>query len=73
MALKRVTIDMAFPLPMSAEVQARYDAFLDAAKRLRPHARKINEGLGTEEVTVRATQHICHHDTGGACEPEVDI
>ncbi len=73
MAFKRVTIDLAFPIPMSVETQARINAFLDAAKRLKPHARKINPGLANEEITVKAVQHICHHDTGGACEDEQEI
>ena len=75
MAFKRVTIDMAFPMPLSTETQARLNAFLDAAKRLRPHARKINVGLASEEFTVRATHHICHHDEvpAGKCEPDIEI
>ena len=72
MAFKRLRLDLAFPLPMSAETEVRLTAFIDAAKRLKSHARKINEGLASEEVVI-AIEHICHHDTGGKCEPEVEI
>ena len=40
---------------------------------LKAYATKINAGQPNEEMTVRAVFHICHHDTGGACEAEIEI
>ena len=73
MAYEKIELLLAIPLPMSAEVEARFNALLDAAKRLKLHARKINQGLRNEEQTTRAIRHTCHNDERKPCEPEQEI
>lgn len=52
---------------------AKKTAFRDAVRAIKAYAVKINAGDINEEVTVNASFHKCHHDTGGSCEPEQDI
>ena len=73
MAHTRVNIDLAFPMPLSATVKTRLKALQDEIKAAKVYARKINVGKANEEVTIKGTYHVCHHDTGGACEPEQEI
>ena len=74
MALWRCNIQLAIPLdiynaiPLAKKVVAR-----DVIRDLKALAVKINEGLPNEEMTVKASWHICNHDTGELCEEEQDI
>ena len=47
----------------------------DAIRQLKAYAVKINAGKDNEEMTVKASYHICHHDETPTkpCEPEVAI
>mgnify|MGYP001588599850 CR=1 FL=1 len=73
MAHLRVNIDLAFKLPLSADVLDKKDKLLAAIKVVKALSEKINAGKENEENTVRAVWHKCFHDTGGACDPEVEI
>ena len=74
--LYRFTLDLAIPkdvyeaLPAAKKIAAR-----DAIRALKAYAVKINEGKENEEMTVKATYHICHHDEGNMipCKAEQDI
>ena len=74
MSFIRFNLDLAIKqevydaIPLSKRVVIR-----DAIRALKAYAVKINEGLPNEEMTVKATWHKCHHDTGGSCEEEFDI
>ena len=37
------------------------------------YAEKINAGTAQEENTVRAMWHVCRHDEGKSCDPEIEI
>jgi len=74
MALIRFSLDLAIPeVTYNAIPTAKKLAVRDAIRDLKALAVKINEGLPNEEMTVRAVMHKCHHDTGQACELEVNI
>ena len=75
MAVQRITLDLAIPegvyqsIPLAQKV-----AFRDAVRALKALAIRVNEGQKNEEMTVRATTHICHHDEVNVpCEPDKDI
>ena len=74
MALVRFEIQLAIPkavydaIPSAKKLAAR-----DTIRGLKALAVKINEGQPNEEMTVIAKFHICHHDTGGVCEPSQEI
>ena len=74
MALIRFNLDLAIPSEVyNAIPQAKKDAFKNTIQAMKALAVKINEGLANEEMTVKASWHTCHHDTGGSCEPEQEI
>jgi len=73
MALRRYRIDLAYPEPISPQLEGRLRAFENAARAILPDAVIINEGQDNEEDTIRAKKHICYHDEGLPCEPEVEI
>ena len=73
MAHLRVRIDLAFPMPLSGVVETRLHALRAEIKKAKKYTKKINEGLANEEVTVRAGYHICRHDEGKSCDPEIEI
>ena len=74
MSLIRFGLDLAIPETVyNAIPAAKKQAFKDAVLAIKAYAVKINEGQPTEETTVKASWHICHHDTGGACDPEQNI
>ena len=68
MSLLRIRIDLALPMPLTPTVETRLDALKAEILRAKAYAVKIGE-----EDTVKASWHICHHDTGEGCEPEQDI
>ena len=72
--LYRFQLDLAIPsAAYDAIPTATKTAFRDRIRQLKALAVKINEGSANKEMTVRATWHKCHHDTGELCEPEQDI
>jgi len=74
MALFKVNIQLAIPSDVYANIPvARKIAFRDAVLALKALSVRINEGQPNEEMTVKAQYHICHHDTGEACESIQDI
>ena len=66
---------MAIPLDVWENIPtARKIAFRDEVRAMKALAIKINEGEPNEEMTVSASYHICHHDTGDQlCEQEQEI
>mgnify|MGYP001558327490 CR=1 FL=1 len=74
MPLIRFTLDLAIPETVYQAIPAaKKQAFKDAILSMKALAVKINAGLPNEEVTIKATFHKCHHDTGGSCESEQEI
>ena len=74
MSYWRGRLDLAIPEKIWDNIPlARKIAFRDEVRALKALAVKINEGLPNEEMTVRATWHICHHDEGLPCEQEQEI
>ena len=74
MSLIRFTLDLAIPkdvynaIPKDVKIAVR-----DKIRQIKSYAVKINEGLPNEEMTVKATWHVCHHDTNESCEAETEI
>lgn len=74
MSYIRINLDLAFKEPLSSEVKTKLAEAKDKIKALKVYASKINEGLANEEITIKATWHRCHHDTGNEpCEKENEI
>jgi len=72
--LYRFSLDLAIPESAYDSIPAAKKlAIRDATRGLNVLAVKINEGRDNEEMTVKATWHKCHHDTGEPCEPEQEI
>jgi len=70
----RFQVDLFIPEPIDDDFKKEISQkILPAIRKLRPHARKINEGKDNEEMTVVAKWHICRHDEGLPCEPEQEI
>ncbi|KKK70725.1 hypothetical protein LCGC14_2921090 [marine sediment metagenome] len=66
MALARFQLDLGIPQKVYNKIpEARRTAFLAEVKALKALSVRINEGKGNEEMTVKATFHICHHDEPG--------
>ena len=73
MAGTRVNIDLFFKDKTPAQVNTEFPQLLPAIKAAKAKAAKINDGLANEEMTIKAEWHICHHDTGEACEETHEI
>lgn len=74
MALIRFTLDLAIPQAVYTAIPAaKKTAIRDQIRALKAYAVKINAGAANEEMTVKATWHVCNHDTGGPCEVERDV
>ena len=73
MALMRFYITGAIPLPLNSKEQIFIDDLRVRLQRLKSACVVIHPGANNEEDITRFVYHICHHDTGGACEPEQDI
>jgi hypothetical protein len=72
--LYRFTLDLAIPEAVYNAIPAATKlAVRDRIRDLKALAIKINAGQPNEEMTVRATWHKCHHDSGKPCESEQDI
>ena len=66
----RFTLDCYIPSDVYATIPAAKKlAFRDAVRAIKAYARKINAGAANEEMTVKATYHICHHDEPGNTIP----
>lgn len=73
MSYLRFNLDLAVKQPIPSALQAKIPAIRDYIKQLKAYAEKINDGQPNEEMTVRAVYHICRHDEGKPCDPEIDI
>ena len=72
--LYRFRLDLAIPASVYDSIaSSTKTAIRDKIRQLKSFAVKINEGADNEEMTVKASWHKCHHDTGELCEPENDI
>lgn len=69
----RVKIDFFFKDKTPAQVNKDFPQLLPAIKAAKKKASMINEGKENEEMTVNAKYHICRHDEGKPCDPEVEI
>jgi len=64
MSYWRGQLDLAIPEAVWNKIPlARKIAFRDAVRAMKALSVKINEGLPNEEMTVKASWHICNHDT----------
>jgi phage-related protein len=52
---------------------SKVPTILQAVRDLKAYAAKINAGAVNEEATVKATYHVCNHDTNGTCGTETEI
>ena len=73
MSFKRYNIQLAYKEPLSPSLQGKLTAMENVIKAVLGEAVKINAGLANEEMTVTAKYHICRHDEGKSCKPEVEI
>ena len=92
MALLRFNLDLAIPedpagtlvagVKINSLLAQKIPDIRDAIRGLKSYATKINAGQLNEEITVKASWHICHHDDptvgglyplGKPCEPEREI
>ena len=74
MSLIRFNLDLAIPSVVFNSIPAaRKTAFRDEVRALKALAVRINAGQPNEEMSVKASFHVCHHDTGQSCEAEQDI
>ncbi len=69
----RFTLDLAIPQPLPPALVAALPTIRQGIKDLKAYAAKINAGKANEEMTVKATYHICNHDIGQPCDAEVEI
>jgi len=49
-------------IKIPSALASKIPAIRSAIQDLKTYARKINDGQGNEEMTVKATYHICTHD-----------
>jgi len=73
MSYLRFRMDLAVKRPIPQALQDRIPTIKEKICELKAYCEKINEGKPNEENTLRAKYHICHHDTGGPCEEEIEI
>ncbi len=64
-----VVAGVKIPTALAAKIPAIRQNIRD----LKAYAAKINEGQPNEEMTVKATYHICHNDTQQPCGAEQEI
>lgn len=77
MSVRRIRIDLAIPEradgTLSPSNEGKVDALFNHIITVKAISVKINPGFANEENTIKATYHICRHDEGKACDPEVEI
>lgn len=73
MSYIRFTLDLAIKQPIPAALSAKLPIIKAAVRELKGFAEKINAGKVDEEMTVKATYHICRHDEGKPCGPEIEV
>ena len=76
MAGVRFTLDLFIPeATFNAVPQAAKDDFRNKVRSMKALAVKINAGTPSEEMTIKATWHRCHHNENppGPCEQEQEI
>ena len=62
MAGTRVQIDLYFEGKTPEQVKTEFPQLFPIIRAAKKKASRINEGLTNEEMTVKATYHICFHD-----------
>ncbi len=65
----RVQLDLFFKDMTPQEVNQTWPNLLPLINTVKARASNVTGN----EVTVKATYHICRHDIGGSCDPEVEI
>ena len=73
MSYLRFNLDLAIKQPIPNALKNKLPAIRHTIKELKSYASKINEGQDNEEITVKATWHLCKHDEGKPCEEENEI
>jgi len=74
MSYFRFSLDLAIPEAIYNGISlAVKQNIRDRIRDLKAYAQKINAGQANEEDTIRARWHICRHDEGKPCEPEVEV
>ena len=66
MAGTRVQIDLFFKDKTPEQVNKEFPALLPAIKAAKAKASNL-----PNEMTVKAQYHICFHDEGGSCDPNM--
>lgn len=69
----RLQLDLFFAGMTPKDVNTAFPELLPAIKRAKARASQINANQSNEEITVKASYHICRHDEGKPCDPEVGI
>ena len=69
----RFRMDLGVKRPIPAALADVLPAIKARICELKAYCERINEGHPNEENTLYAAYHICHHDTGEPCEPEIEI
>ena len=69
----RYRLDLAFEEPVSKQDLKIIKDMEKLVKDAKKKAKKINQGKPNEENTIYATYHVCRHEQGLPCDPEIDI
>ena len=73
MSYLRFTVDLAVKEPLPPTLAEKLPAIRQQILQLKAFATRINQGRPNEEMTVKATYHVCRHEEGLPCEPEIEI
>lgn len=73
MSYLRFKLDLAIKHPLPQALKDELPALTAALRELKSYASKINAGKPNEEMSIKASWHICHNDEGLACEPEQEV
>ena len=75
MSVLRINVDLAIPEKVANQrgVKEKLQDLRELIRQAKTYSIKINEGQLNEEMTVRGTYHICHHDEPGNDTPCVEI
>ena len=73
MSYLRFNLDVAIKQPIPETLKNKLPIIRSHVRDLKSYASKINEGTPNEEMTVKATYHVCRHDEGLPCDEETEI
>jgi len=73
MAGTRVQIDLFFKDKTLQQVNKDFPELLPIIRKAKAKASIINKGKPNEELTIKATYHICRHDENRLCDPIQEI